>query len=48
MKKVMLWVALISFMMMTSGCTKTIEGIKEDTSNAWHGTKNLIHDATEE
>ncbi len=33
---------------LLSGCTKTIEGIQEDSSNAWHGTKHLIHDATAE
>ncbi|NKQ40950.1 MAG: entericidin EcnAB [Sulfurovum sp.] len=30
----------------TSGCTNTVHGIQEDSSNAWRGTKGVIHDAT--
>jgi len=48
MKKITLWLCLAAFIWTTSGCTRTIEGIQEDSSNAWHGTKHMIHDATED
>jgi predicted small secreted protein len=48
MKKITLWLCLAAFIWTTSGCTHTIEGIQEDSSNAWHGTKHMIHDATED
>ena len=46
MRNLMAWVLLVVFVLMASGCTKTIEGIQEDSSSAWHGTKKLIHDVT--
>jgi len=48
MKKLMILICLTAFALMASGCTRTIEGVQEDSSNAWHGTKRLIHDATED
>lgn len=46
MKK-QLFLALF-FLILLSGCTKTIQGIQGDTSDAWHGTKRVIHEATSE
>jgi len=48
MKKLLLWSLLAAFMMLGSGCTNTVNGIQEDGSEAWHGTKRVIHDATSE
>ncbi len=32
--------------MLTSGCSKTWSGIKQDTNEAYKGTKEVIHEAT--
>ncbi len=48
MKRSIFWILLSASMLLLSGCTKTIEGIQGDASDAWHGTKRVIHDATED
>ena len=30
------------------GCSNTWKGVKQDTNEAYHGTKKAIHDATAE
>lgn len=44
MVKNVLLLAIVSLFL--GGCA-TWEGIKTDTSDGWHATKNAIHDATE-
>jgi predicted small secreted protein len=47
MKKTTIWMLLLAAMMFfVSGCTRTIQGIQDDTCNAWYGTKHAIHNAT--
>ncbi len=48
MKKLLLWSVLAAFVTLVSGCTNTVNGIQEDSSEAWHGTKRVIHEATAE
>lgn len=41
-----IFLLLAAFVLLLSGCTRTFQGIKEDTSSAWYGTKQVIHEAT--
>ncbi len=47
MKKVSMLIALMLLTMMISGCTKTWNGVKHDSSKAWESSKKAVHDATE-
>jgi len=47
MKKVSMLIAFMLLTMMISGCTKTWNGVKQDSSKAWKTSKKAIHDATE-
>ena len=46
MKKVLLLVLGLSYVLLITGCSKTWSGIKQDTSELLLGTKEMIHDAT--
>jgi len=46
MKKISIFVLLISLGTFTSGCSKTWSGVKQDTSNAWNASKKAVHEAT--
>lgn len=43
--KASLIAVIISFFLI--GCSKTWDGVKEDTSTIWNDTKETIHEATE-
>lgn len=45
MKKVLLLLPVLGILFM-SGCSSTIDGVKQDSSNAWKKTKQTIHEAT--
>ncbi len=47
MKKFFGFLAVLSILILSSGCSATWEGVKEDSSNAWSSTKDTIHKATE-
>jgi len=47
MKKFFSFLAVLSILALSSGCSNTWTGVKEDSSNAWNSTKGAIHDATE-
>ena len=47
MKKFFSFLAILSILALSSGCSATWEGVKEDSSNAWSSTKGAIHKATE-
>jgi hypothetical protein len=47
MQKISIMVVLMGLSMMMSGCTKTWNGIKHDSNEAWKTSKKAIHDATE-
>jgi len=44
MKKTLLFLAVVTF--VTSGCTRTWSGIKQDTHEVFSDTKEIIHGAT--
>ena len=44
MVKVLMMISIMVIFM--SGCTRTIQGIQEDSRNAWEGAKSTIHNAT--
>ena len=44
MKRILFFV--FALMIMFSGCTRTVNGIQQDTTNAWNGAKDAIHNAT--
>lgn len=44
MKKVLLFIAIVT--LMTTGCSRTWSGIKQDTSEVILDTKEVIHEAT--
>ena len=46
MKKLTILVSTLSVLIMSSGCSGTWEGVKNDTSNAVDSTKEAIHEAT--
>jgi len=48
MQKIIYRGMAVIWLMLLLGCTRTIEGIKQDSSQLWQGTKQYIHDATEE
>lgn len=54
-----LFLSTLAVLFILAGCSKTIEGVKEDSSKAWEATKDgtkkavkstkkAIHEATEE
>ncbi len=47
MRKILLFLSIIGILVLSSGCSATWDGMKQDTSNAWNGTKSTIHNATE-
>lgn len=47
MQKISIVLVLMGLSMMISGCTKTWNGIKHDSNEAWKTSKKAIHDATE-
>jgi len=46
MKKLSIVVLLCGFMMMTAGCSRTWSGVKQDSSEIYQDTKEVIHEAT--
>jgi hypothetical protein len=46
MNKITILVLLMTFGMIMSGCSKTWNGIKQDTGKAWDSSKKVIHEAT--
>ena len=47
MQKISIMLLLMGLSMIMSGCTKTWNGVKEDSSKAWQTSKKAVHDATE-
>jgi len=47
MKKFFSFLAILSILALSSGCSATWDGVKKDTGNAWDSTKGAIHKATE-
>ena len=47
MKKFFSFLAVFSILALSSGCSATWEGVKEDSNKAWNSTKGTIHEATE-
>ena len=48
MKKIFLmFIAILGIAALSSGCSATWEGVKQDSSQAWGATKEGIHNATE-
>ena len=48
MRRVLSGSLLAACMVLLLGCTNTVKGIQQDSSNVWHGTKQVIHEATAE
>ena len=46
MKKMTIMALLMTLGMMMSGCSKTWNGIKQDTGEAWDASKKAVHNAT--
>jgi len=46
MKNVSIILAVLSVLVMSTGCSGTWEGVKSDTSNAVDSTREAIHEAT--
>lgn len=46
MKKITIIAIFMSLSMMMSGCSKTWNGIKQDSSEAWDSSKKAVHNAT--
>ncbi len=47
MQKISIVLLLMGLSMIVSGCTKTWNGVKQDSSKAWQTSKKAVHDATE-
>ncbi len=47
MQKVGMVVIFIGLSMIMSGCTRTWNGVKQDSSKAWDSSKKAVHNATE-
>jgi predicted small secreted protein len=46
MKKTSILAVFIALGMMMSGCSKTWNGVKQDSSDAWNASKKAVHEAT--
>jgi hypothetical protein len=46
MKKFFAFALTSTILFLSSGCSGTWEGVKNDTSKAWESTKETIHEAT--
>ncbi|PHS40710.1 MAG: entericidin EcnAB [Sulfurovum sp.] len=46
MKKISMFVVLMSLSLLMSGCSKTWSGVKHDTGKAWNTSKKAVHNAT--
>jgi predicted small secreted protein len=46
MKKILLISLALAYVFMTTGCSRTWSGIKQDTSELVLGTQEVIHEAT--
>ena len=46
MKKITILAVLMTLSMIMSGCSKTWNGVKHDTSEAWDTSKRAVHEAT--
>lgn len=46
MQKIGIVVVLMGFSMIMAGCTKTWNGVKQDSSKAWDSSKKAVHNAT--
>ena len=46
MKKITIVLSTLSVLIMSSGCSGTWDGVKNDTGKAWDSTKETIHEAT--
>lgn len=48
MKKMTILALLMALGLIMSGCSKTWNGIKQDTGEAWDASKKAVHNATEQ
>lgn len=46
MKKLTVILSIASVLVMSTGCSGTWEGVKNDSGKAWDSTKETIHEAT--
>ena len=46
MKKITILAVFMTLSMIMSGCSKTWNGIKQDSSEAWDSSKKAVHNAT--
>jgi len=46
MKKITILAVLMTLSMIMSGCSKTWNGVKQDSSEAWDTSKRAVHEAT--
>ena len=46
MKKITILALLMTLSLSMSGCSKTWNGVKQDTSEAWDTSKKAVHEAT--
>jgi len=46
MHKISIIIAFIGFNLFMAGCTKTWNGVKQDSSKAWNTSKKAVHNAT--
>jgi len=47
MKKFIYFLSVLSVLGLSSGCSATWDGVREDSNEAWDSTKEAIHKATE-
>ena len=47
MKRIFIFLSALVVLALSSGCSATWEGVKEDTSDMMDATREVIHDATE-
>ncbi len=47
MKKFFSFLAILSVLALSSGCSATWDGVKEDSGHMYDSTKGAIHKATE-
>ena len=42
MKKFLVLTSVLTAILFLSGCSATWEGVKQDSSDAWHATKEVV------
>ena len=47
MKKIITLSTIVILGLISSGCSSTWSGVKEDSNEAWNSTKKAVHKATE-